>query len=139
MTVGKRGIVMPEATELETTTHWQRVLFRSKESRRDFKEKQSDVKPLMRQVPSASGRLTVPETLPFFDEIIEPRQTPRNERLLAGMKRWGSVYDPTETRTDKIHGTYVETPSDHWFCCADLAVTPRVSLKKRMSILNVFG
>src|SRR5687767_15077744 len=116
---------MPEATELETTTHWQRPFFRSNESRRDFKEKQSDVKPLMRQVPS-SGRVTVPETLPLLDEIIGLRQTPRNERLLAGMKRWGSVYDPTETPTDKIQGPYVETPSDHWFCCADPAVMPRV-------------
>jgi hypothetical protein len=130
---------MPEATELETTTHWQRTFFRSIESRRDFEEKESDDKPLMRQVPSASDRLTVPGTHPFLDKISEPRQTPRNERLLAGIKRWGSVYDPMETPTDKIHGTYVETPSEDWLFCADPAVMPRVPLKKRMSILNVFG
>jgi hypothetical protein len=79
------------------------------------------------------------ETLPFLDEIIEPRPTSRDGRLLAGIKRWGSVYDPLETPTDKIHVIYVERPSDNWFCCADPAVMPRVSLKKRMSILNVFG
>jgi len=128
---------MLEATGFETTTHPQRTLFRTKESRRDFEE--SDVKPLMRQERWASARLSCAETLPFLDEIIEPRPTARDERLLAGMKRWGSVYDPLETPTDKIHVIYVEIPSDNWFCCADPAVAPRVFLKKRMSILNVFG
>ena len=129
---------MPEATEFEMTTHWQRNLFRSKESRRDSEEKKSDVKPLMRQEPRAPARVSGAATLPLA-EIIESRPTSRDERLLAGMKRWGSVYDPLEMPTDKIHVIYVEIPSDNWFCCADPAVAPRVFLKKRMSILNVFG
>ena len=130
---------MPEATEFITTTHPQRNLFRSKESRRDSEEKKSEVKPLMGQERWASARVSRAETLPFLDEIIEPRPTSRDERLLAGMKRWGSVYDPLETPMDKIQVIYVERPSDNWVCCADPAVMPRVSLKKRMSILNVFG
>ena len=130
---------MLEATEFKTTTHPQRNLFRTKESRRDLEQKESDVKPLMRQERWASARLSCAETLPFLDEIIEPRPTARDERLLAGIKRWGSVYDPLETPTDKIHVIYVEIPSDSWFCCAEPTVMSRVSLKKRMSILNVFG
>ena len=130
---------MLEATEFETTTHPQRNLFRTKENRRDSEEKEPGLKPVMRQERWASARLSRAEMLPSLDEIIEPRPTSRDERLLAGMKRWGSVYDPLETPTDKIHVIYVEIPSDNWFCCADPAVAPRVFLKKRMSILNVFG
>ena len=80
---------MPEATEFITTTHPQRNLFRSKESRRDSEEKKSEVKPLMGQERWASARVSRAETLPFLDEIIEPRPTSRDERLLAGMKRVG--------------------------------------------------
>jgi len=71
------------------------------------------------------------------DEIIETQQISSDE-LLAGVDKWGFVYGVLETPTSQGRAISVKTPSDHWSWCADPKWTPRICLKKRMSILSHF-
>src|SRR5688572_15785813 len=52
------------------------------------------------------------------------------------MDRWGFFYGLPEKPTSKGQVINVETPSDDWSWCGDPAFTPRIRLKKRISILS---
>jgi hypothetical protein len=62
-----------------------------------------------------------------------------DNRSLAAMDRWDLVYGLLETPSGNGDVVNVETPLDHWTWCGDPALSPRICLKKRMSILSHFG
>ena len=128
---------MTEVIEFETTTHWQPSFLPTKENGGYSEEREADVKSFIGEEAWASCRLNRPGIRPLADDM-EPRQFSSEDTLLAGIDMWGSVYG-LETLTNKSHAIIVETPLDLWSWCADPAVTPRVVLKKRMTILNIFG
>jgi hypothetical protein len=135
----KRGIVMTEVIEFEATTHWRPSFLPTKENESYSEERDAGVKSIIGQEAWASCRLNRPGIRPVADEIMEPRQISLDETLLAGVDMWGSVYALLETPTNRSHAISVETPLDHWFWCADPAISPRICLKKRMSILTAFA
>lgn len=135
---GKRGIVMTEIIEFETTTDWQRPLLRAKEIGAGSEETESEIQPYLGQEAWTPCRGNRRQTFARADEIMGQRQTSRDDRLLDGMERWGSVYGLRQTPTYNGRAIYVEMPLDHWSWCANPAMTSRICLKKRMSILKVF-
>jgi hypothetical protein len=129
---------MTEFTEFESTTHWQRKPLRMQENGRYSEEKMSDVKSFVAHEIWASVRTDGPGMLAIPDEIIETQQISSGQGLLAGLDKWGFVYGVLNTPTSKGRAISVKTPSDHWSWCGDPKSTPRISLKKRMSILSHF-
>lgn len=130
---------MTEVIEFETTTHWRPTFLPTTENESYSEERDVGVKSLIGQEAWTSCRLNRPGKRPIADEIMEPRQISPDETLLAGVDMWGSVYGLLKKPTNRRHAITVETPLDRWSWCADPANTPRICLKKRMSILNAFG
>ena len=128
---------MTHVSEFETTTDWRRSLLPSKEVEASPGQEESDIQPFFEEEAWASS-LNHPGRFRFPVEIIESRQVSREDTSFADIARWGSVFGLVNTSTNQNHSIYVEMPLDNWSWCADPAVTPRICLKKRMSILNVF-
>jgi hypothetical protein len=129
---------MIEITEFETRAHWRRNRLRSQENESYSEQSVSDVRPFLAHETWASLRSDVPDSNPPPNKIAETQQISPDE-LLAGMDRWGSLYGLLEKPISKGHVINVETPSDDWSWCGDPAFTPRIRLKKRISILSHFS
>jgi hypothetical protein len=129
---------MTEVTEFKTRTHWHPNRLRTVEDGLYSEPSVPDVKSLLGQETWASLRRNSPGVLPISDSIIGSRQISRNDGLSAGMDRWDFVYGLLQTPASNDHVIEVEMPLDQWFWCGDPAVTLRICLKKRMSILNHF-
>jgi hypothetical protein len=129
---------MTEVTEFETRTHWQPNRLRTVEDGLYSEPSVPEVKSLLGQETWASLRRNSPGVLPISDSIIGSRQISHNDGLSAGMDRWDFVYGLLQTPASNDHVTEVEMPLDQWFWCGDPAVTLRICLKKRMSILSHF-
>ena len=133
---GKRGTVMTEVTEFESRTHWDRNQLRTRNNGSYSEQSVANVESFLSRERWASLRTDDPGILPILEET---QPIASNNRLLAAMDNWDLVYGLLETPTRKGHVVNVETPSDHWSWCGDPALTRRICLKKRMSILNHFG
>ncbi len=129
---------MTEVTEFETRTHWQPNRLRTVEDGLYSEPSVPDVKSLLGQETWASLRRNSLGVLPISDSIIGSQQISHNDGLSAGMDRWDFVYGLLQTPASNDHVTEVEMPLDQWFWCGDPAVTLRICLKKRMSILSHF-
>jgi hypothetical protein len=129
---------MTEVTEFEARTHWHPNRRRTIEDGLYLEPSVPDVKSLLGQETWASLRRNSPEVLPISDSIVGSRQISQNDGLSAGMDRWNFVYGLLEMPASNRPVIEVEMPLDHWFWCGDPAVTLRICLKKRMSILSYF-
>jgi hypothetical protein len=129
---------MTQVTEFETRTHWHPNRLRSAVHELYSEPSVPDVKSLLGQETWASLRRNSPVVLPISDSITESREISHNDGFSAGMDRWNFVYGLLETPPSNGTVIDVEMPLDHWFWCGDPAVTLRICLKKRMSILNHF-
>jgi hypothetical protein len=130
---------MIEVTEFETGTHWRRNLLWTQENGSYSEESVSDVRSFLAHETWATLRSDVPESNPSPNEIGEAQQISSYDGLLPGMDRWGFLHGLPEKPTSKGEVIDVETPSDDWSWCGDPASTPRICLKKRISILSHFG
>jgi hypothetical protein len=130
---------MIEVTEFESGTHWRRNRLWTQENGSYSEESVSDVRSFRAHEKWATLRSDVPESNPSPNEIGEAQQISPYDGLLTGMDRWGFLYGLPEKPTSKGHVINVETPSDDWSWCGDPAFTPRIRLKKRISILSHFG
>jgi hypothetical protein len=128
---------MTHVSELETTTGWQPSLLQIRENRPSFEQRELNGKRFMDEEAWALP-LNPPEGFRFPHKIIEPPQASREDTSFADMTRWGSVFGLLDTPTTQNHAISIEMPSGDWSWCAHPAATPRICLKKRMSILNVF-
>jgi len=129
---------MIEVTEFETRTHCRPNRLWTQENRSYSEENVSDVRSFLAHETWASLGSDVPEIKPPLNEIGETQQISPYE-LLGVMDRWGFLYGLPEKPTSKGEVIDVETPSDDWSWCGDPAFTPRIRLKKRISILSYFG
>jgi hypothetical protein len=127
---------MTEVTEFESTTHWDRNLLRTRQNGSYPEQSVANVESFLARERWASLRTDGPGILPIPEET-QPISS--HDRLSADMEKWGFVYGLQETPNCKGEVVNVETPSDHWSWCGDPASTPRICLKKRMSILSHFG
>jgi hypothetical protein len=127
---------MTEVTEFESRTHWDRNLLRTRNNGSYGQESVANIESFLAHERWASLRTDGPGILPIPEET-QPIFT--HDRLSADMEKWGFVYGLQETPNRKGEVVNVATPSDHWSWCGDPALSPRVCLKKRMSILNHFG
>jgi hypothetical protein len=135
----KRGTVMTEVTEFENRTHRQQNGLRPQESGWYSEKDVSGVKSFVAHERWGLLRTDCPTILPIPDEIVKTQQISSDKESSAGVDRWGFVYGLLERPTSKDHVINVEPPLDHWSWCGDPALTTRICLKKRMSILNHFG
>ena len=125
---------MIEATEFESGTHWEWNRLRA----RNGSYPQQSVVNVESFLPHdrwASLRTDGSGILPIIEET--PPISSNNE-FLSSMDKWDLVYGlhAANRRGDVVN---VETPADRWSWCGDPAFSPRICLKKRMSILNHFG
>jgi hypothetical protein len=130
---------MIEVTEFELGTHWRRNRLWTQENGSYSEESVSDVRSFLAHESWATLRSDVPESNPSANEIGEGQQISPYDGLLPGMDRWGFLYGLPEKPTSKGQVINVETPSDDWSWCGDPAFTPRIRLKKRISILSHFA
>jgi hypothetical protein len=130
---------MVEVTEFESGTHWRRNRLWTQENGSYSEESVSDVRSFRAHEKWATLRSDVPESNPSANEIGEAQQISPYDGLLPGMDRWGFLYGLPEKPISKGQVVNVETPSDDWSWCGDPAFTPRIRLKKRISILSHFG
>jgi hypothetical protein len=129
---------MIEVTEFEARTHWRRNRPWPQENGAYSEENVPDVRSFPAPETWASLGSDVPESNSPLNETGETQQISPYD-LLSGMERWGFLYGLPEKRTSKGQVINVETPSDDWCWCSDPAFTPRIRLKKRISILSHFG
>jgi hypothetical protein len=129
---------MIQFTEFEARTDWRRNWLRSEKNGSYSEQTVVDVKSFVAHETWASLCTDGPAILPISDEIVETQQISSDDGLLAGVDRWGFVYGLLDRPTSTGHVINVETPSDHWSWCGDPKWTPRICLKKRMSILSHF-
>jgi hypothetical protein len=129
---------MIEVTEFESGTHRRRNRLWTQENRSFSEESVSDVRSFLAPDMWATLRSDVPESNRSPNEIGEAQQISPYYGLLPGMDRWGFLYGLPEKPTSKCQVINVETPSDDWSWCGDPAFTPRIRLKKRISILSHF-
>lgn len=130
---------MVELTEFESGTHWRRNRLWIQENGSYSEESVSDVRSFLAHETWGTLRSDVPESNPSLNEIGEAQQISPYDGLLPGMDKWGFLYGLPEKPTSKGQVINVETPSDDWSWCGDPAFTPRIRLKKRISILSHFG
>jgi hypothetical protein len=127
---------MTEATEFESRTHWDGNRLRT-EKNGSYREQS------VANVESFLARQTWPSLLTDGPEKIatshQTQAISSDNRSLAAMDRWDLVYGLLETPSGNGDVVNVETPLDHWTWCGDPALSPRICLKKRMSILSHFG
>jgi hypothetical protein len=129
---------MTEVSEFETRTD-RRNRLHSQVNGWYSEQSEADVKSFVAHETWASLQTDVPGILPIADQHSETQQSAPYDGLLAGMDKWGFVYGLLKTPTSKGHVIKVETPSEHWSWCGDPALTRRVCLKERISILSRFG
>jgi hypothetical protein len=136
---GKRGTFMIGLTGFRTGRDWQRNRLRTQENGSYSEPRVPDLKSLLGTERWALLRRNRSGVLPSLHEIRETQQISPYDGLSAGMDKWGFVYGLLETPTGEGAVIHVETPSDHWSWCGDPGLTPRICLKKRISILSHFG
>jgi hypothetical protein len=129
---------MIEVTEFEPKTHWRRNRLWTQDNGSYSEQSVADTKSFVTHETWASLRNDGPGIPPSPNEMRETGQVFPHDGLLAGTDRWGFVYGLSERPISIGNVINVETPLDHWFWCADPALTPRICLKKRMSILSHF-
>ena len=125
---------MTEVTEFESRTHWDPNMLRNNGSYPE--QSVANVESFLAHDRWASLRTDAPGILPTPEET-QPISS--HDKLSADMEKWGFVYGLQETPNRKGVVVDVATPSDHWSWCGDPTLSPRIYLKKRMSILNHFG
>lgn len=125
---------MTEVTEFESRTPWRRNRLWSQKNGSYPEEGMANVESFLNRETWASLRTDDPGIVPIQDET---QPISADDGLLAGMDRWDLVYGLLPIR--KGHFIKVETPLDHWTWCGDPALSPRICLKKRISILSHFG
>jgi len=128
---------MTEISGFETTADLQRGLFR-KTDRASSEGRQSDIRRFADEESWPLCRLDDFETFRFPHGTMESLQTCRDDTLLAGMARWDCLFGLLERHRTKSPSIQVDIPSEDWFWCAQPAITSRICLKKRLSILTVF-
>jgi hypothetical protein len=124
---------MTEVFEVESRTRWDR----------NWTQKNGSYpKQSVANVESFPAHQTWPSLRTDYHEKIatsdETQAVSSDNRLLAAMDRWDLVYGLLETPSRNGDVVNVETPLDHWTWCGDPALSPRICLKKRMSILSHF-
>jgi len=127
---------MTEVTELKPIIDWRRNGRRPLENGSYSEPTLPDRGSLLGRANRASLRRNTPGILPIPAEIVPSQQISPIGRLLADVDRF--VYGLLDAPANNGPATEVGMPSDDWFWCGDPAMTPRVCLKKRMSILNHF-
>jgi hypothetical protein len=128
---------MTEVTEFEPTTHWHR----NRRGNRDgsyFEQSVAHIKSFLVGERWASLDRDNPGLREIPEDVTEIQQISSDERLLAGMGMWGSVYGVLEMPSSNGRAISVDMPSDGWYWCGDPTLGPRICLKKRMSILSHF-
>lgn len=127
---------MTEVMELESRTHWDGNRLRTQKNGSYREQSVANIESFLAHQTWPSLRTDDPEKIEISDET---RAISSDNRLMAAMDRWDLVYGLPETPTRKGDVVNVETPLDHWTWCGDPAFSPRICLKKRMSILSHFG
>ncbi len=128
---------MTHVSEFETTTHWRSALQITENGASS--DQTNWVRPVMEEEAGFSYQLNNPVAFRFRNATMEPRQVCREDTTFAGIARWASLFGlPDTPEAPNPSANHVAMPSDDWSWCADPILAPRIRLKKRMAILNVF-
>ena len=127
---------MTEVIEFESRTHWDGNRLQTQKNESYREQSVANVESFLAHQTWPSLRADDPEKIAISDQ----RQAISSEnRLMAAMDKWDLVYGLRETPIREGDVVNVETPLDYWTWCGDPALSPRICLKKRMSILSRFG
>lgn len=126
---------MTEVTEFQPITYWRQNGLRPLEGG-SYSEPRLPEDSLLARAKWASLRRNTPGIRSNRAEIVQSQQISPISGLLADVDRF--VYGLLEMPANNRPAIDVEIPLDDWFWCGDPAMTPRVCLKKRMSILSHF-
>ena len=124
---------MTEVTEFDSRTHWDGNRLRTRKNGSYPEQSVANVESFLAHHTWPSLRTDDPEVVAPETQAISS-----DIGLLAAIDRWELMYGLLETPTRRCHVINVETPLDHWTWCGDPALSPRICLKKRMSILSHF-
>jgi hypothetical protein len=128
---------MTERGGFEATADLQRGLFQ-KSDRASAERTRSENRRFTDEEAWRLCRLSDFETFRFPHGTMESLQTCRDDTLVAGMARWDCIFGLLDRHRTKSRSIQVDIPSQDWFWCAQPAMTSRICLKKRLSILSVF-
>jgi hypothetical protein len=127
---------MTEVAEFQPITHRRRIGRWPVEGGSYSEPRLPEVDSLLGRARCASSRLNTPNILPIQDEIAQSQPISPVAGLLAEVDRF--VYGLLDAPANSGPAIEVEMPLDDWFWCGDPAMTPRICLKKRISILTRF-